>query len=93
MRQAFDSQTTDGNSTAVEHHGGETLFAISGTLDGATIHLEMSPDGGTTWIDVRSGSFTTEGASAVHVPARCQLRAAMSGAGAATSVNVWLGRG
>ena len=45
-------------------------FDIWGTFGGATVKLQQSPDFGTTWIDVASGSFTSNGFLAVDMPTR-----------------------
>jgi hypothetical protein len=45
--------------------GGIGTFVVSGTLAGATVALEMSLDGGTTWVPVDGMNAT--GATAVRV--------------------------
>jgi len=91
LTKVFDAETSDGNSDSVELYGADGVIALSGTWDGATIHVEMTPDGGTTWIDLAGASYTTDGCRVFTLPARCQVRLVLSGAGAATVLNGWVG--
>jgi len=73
---------------AVAWLGGTGVFTAWGTWNGATVTLNYSPDGGTTWI--ACGTFTTltaNGGGLFNLPAGVQLQAAISGAGGSTSLS------
>lgn len=57
----------------------EVGFAAYGTFGSGTCKLQGSPDGGTTWIDIASASFTANGYVVVKVPFP-RVRAVLSGA-------------
>ena len=65
----------------------QTVVAY-GTWDTATVQIQLSPDAGTTWIDISGASFTANGS--VNIAARRGLtyRAEVSSAGGSTSVTV-----
>ncbi len=57
-----------------------------GTWDGAAVTIEVSPDGGTTWIEIPSLSFTAD--SVYNIEARAShIRAVVAG-GTAPSLTV-----
>ena len=66
--------------TAVTWKGGKGVFTLySATIGGATVTLQWSPDGGTTWLAVDQGgttfvTFTAVGAGAFELPT-CPIRA------------------
>ena len=79
--------STNSNGTAVQTEGGTMTFAAWGTWDGATVTLQYSPDGGTTWIPVGSDTtLTANGAANFRVAAGMQIRCVVSGVGT-TSVS------
>jgi hypothetical protein len=98
----LDATDTTGSGTLVEevsqphvHVGfspGRYTLVAWGTWDGATVSLELSPDGGTTWIAITGASFTDDGAANIDTQAGLTYRGAVSGAGASTSVTLkaWL---
>ena len=65
--------------------GGRGVFVLkSGTIGGATVALQWSPDGGTTWLNVdRAGdtfvTFTAVGSAGGFELPPCQVRAAVTG--------------
>ena len=64
-----------------------TVYAY-GTWDGATATVELSPDGGTTWVD--SGiSLTADGMTNLEARGD-QIRAVLAGGGGSESVTVVL---
>lgn len=75
------SMLWDGSSRAA-------LF-IWGTWDGATAKLQVTPDKGTTWIDVDGTSLTANGGVRVELPPLA-VRVAISGAGASASLSATL---
>jgi hypothetical protein len=86
----FTAQTADGNSNAVNWAGGRGVFMAWGTFGGGTCKLQMSPDDGTTWINVdRTGdtfvTLTANGEGGFELP-KCKLRANLAGSTGA-SVN------
>lgn len=86
----FTAQATDANSSTVKWEGGRGVFIAWGTFGGGTCKLQMSPDDGTTWINVdRAGdtfvTFTANGEGGFELP-KCQLRANLAGSTGA-SVN------
>lgn len=91
----FSARTTDGNSNAIDWPGGRGVFAVFGTPNGATVKLQWSPDGGTTWLDVdRSGdtyvTLSAAGAGGFELPA-CKLRANQASSGGSTSLTATVG--
>ena len=91
--KVFTAQTANGQSTAYDWPGGIGQFIVEGTWNGATGKLQVSPDGGTTWVDVGSdvtltadniGNFELNGVS------NFQIRADLSSAGASTSLDCWM---
>lgn len=69
---------------AIEWAGGRGAFSVySGTFGGASVALQWSPDGGTTWlpVDASGDTYTTKtavGSGNFELPA-CQIRAAVTG--------------
>jgi hypothetical protein len=57
----------------------QTIVAY-GTWDTATVTIQLSPDGGTTWIDT-DASFTANGAKNITARAGLLYRAAVATAG------------
>jgi len=61
---------------------------VSGTFDGGTVTLEISPNGGTTWFQT-GVSLTAAGAQNVEFRANA-VRGVVSGGGASVSINMLL---
>ena len=83
---------TTGASRSVPDGGAEYTLVVWGTFDaGTTATLQMTPDNGTTWLDVPSASFTAAGILTFK-PAGFALRGVVSG-GTAPSINMRMFRG
>jgi L-fucose isomerase-like protein len=78
--------TADGNSAAFDLQGAFTVQA-SGTFGGATVALQVSLDGGTTYTAVDDGSFTAAKVINLDV-GKCKARLATSSASGTTAVAV-----
>ncbi len=90
--QAFTAVAANGQSTVYVWPGGVGQFSAAGTWDGATCKLQMSPDAGTTWIDVGSDvSKTADGIGNFEL-GPCQVRVDLSSVGT-TSINSWIAIG
>lgn len=60
--------TGAGQSTPVQN-GGDYMFAVAGTIGGATIALEMLGPDGASWINMgASATFTTNNMCVVSIP-------------------------
>jgi len=80
MIEFFAGQTADGQSGTKVWPGGKGSFVAYGTWGSGTIKLQLSPDGGTTWIDVTGVSLTANGHKDVPVMGPgLQFRADLSG--------------
>lgn len=75
----FSGQTSNAASSAVDWPGGTGTFAAWGTFGGGTCTLQLSPDDGTTWIDVPGASLAANGAVNFSL-GPCRLRASLAGA-------------
>ena len=82
-----------GNGTAYDlHTGGRTpkenirTVYCWGTFNGATVTVEVSPDGGATWFAVSGLSFTSQDAINMEVRAS-QVRGVVTG-GTSPSINM-----
>lgn len=68
------------------------IFTITcqGTWDGATVNVEHSIDGGTTWIADSELAFTENASKVSELSRNARVRGTMSSAGASSSVKVYL---
>lgn len=82
----FSARATDGTSTAFSVETSRGAVAITGTFGGATVSLEASIDGGTTFVSCTS--VTAAAIKAFQAMRRIFIRAVISGAGASTSITV-----
>lgn len=83
--------TANGASASVPWRGGIGSVAAWGNFGGGTVSLQMSPDNGTTWINVdRSGdtyvTYTANGQGDFQL-GLCLLRFNLAGA---TTPNIWV---
>jgi hypothetical protein len=83
--------TADGVTDPVSWHGGRGIATAWGNFGGGTATLQMSPDNGTTWINVdRPGdtyvTFTADGSGGFEL-GLCLLRFNLT---AATAPSVWV---
>jgi len=83
--------TANGSTTPIAANGAYTLSA-AGTFDSATVTMQASWDGGTTYHDLTDSSGTAFAATANQAEnidvAKCLFRATMSSAGGSSSVIV-----
>lgn len=87
--QVFTAKTANGNTANLYALGRHITVAVSGTFDGSTVKVQVSPDEGTTWIDTTT-SLTAAGVVEVTYGEGMLLRLNLSSAGAATSINAWV---
>ena len=84
---------TTGTQTVVDftsniYNGGKASVIAFGTWGGATITLQFSPDGGTTWYAVgTSTTFTANGWATFEIHGRVKIRASLTNAGT-TSLSI-----
>lgn len=83
--------TANGAAGPVRWSGGTGKVTVWGTLGGGTVTLQMSPDNGTTWLNVdRAGdtyvTFSAPGGGVFEL-GLCLIRFNLTGA---TSPNVWV---
>jgi hypothetical protein len=88
MKQLFTTQAVDGNSQQWDWPGGNGMIAAQGTWGSGTIQLQVTPDAGTTWINVSGISITADG-TVTFACAPGQVRLNLSGSGGA-SLNAWI---
>ena len=89
--QAVDGNSAELNTSNVKRGDGRYMFSAQGTWDGATVKLQYSLDGGTTFIDC--GAYTTltaNGGGIATIPHGAIVRADQSGSGASTDINAYL---
>lgn len=84
----FTVDTTDGDSPTYRWEGGGGLIAIYGTMGGATVSLQWSPDDGITWFEL--DSFTATGQANFNVPGGVPVKAVISSAGGGTIISAKL---
>ncbi len=93
MAQILTSATQNGDSSIVTRRQRATLI-ITGTWDTATATLKVSPDNGTTWVDVPDGAFTDDTVKIVDnetdPPNASTFKLTLSSVGASTSLSAWL---
>jgi len=90
MNALFSAQTANGNSSAITHRGGPLLIVLAGTWDTSTMTVQVSPDGGTTY--VAHTAKTADAVFAIDLPAKCLVRLNLASVGAGTSVSGWVGQ-
>ena len=91
MTQLFTAQTSDGQSATIDWPGGFGSFVVGGTFNGTTTKLQMTPDGGTTWIDVGIDvQKAVAGIGNFSLPV-CKLRADLADTTSpGPSINAWV---
>jgi hypothetical protein len=85
--ELLSGATADGSGDWFGVRQGELFFDVTGTLDGATVALEITRDGGSTVHEV--ASLSAVDINIVDLPT-CEVRATVSSAGASTDVTVRL---
>lgn len=79
------------NATSAEHITAcsETIIVVaSGTFGSGTVTLQVSPDGGTTWVTTGK-TLTADGSVFQDFPAGSRLRVALTGA-TGPDLDVWI---
>ena len=71
--------------STVFNWGGDGTVCVYGTWDGATVTIQVSPDG-STWIDLEDATFTDDIATNINLNDLWQIRANISSAGGSTSL-------
>ena len=73
----------------IQWGGGDGSLQVFGTFDGATVSIQASLDGGTTYSTLVNGDLTES--SIVNIAlVSCLIKAAISGAGGSTSISVYI---
>ena len=81
------------STSGLEWSGGNGLFFLSGTHNGATIAIEVKYPNSSTWVTLPSGSFTDLNltpARILGVPTGTFIRVTISSAGGSTSLSAML---
>jgi hypothetical protein len=78
-----------GESSSVQWYGGTGQIIVTGTFDSSTVSLQISPDDGSTWITISGSSVTAADCKNFDLNS-CDLRLAITSAGASTSINAWI---
>ena len=79
MKQLFTAQATNADSAEITWPGGAGILAAEGTWDSGTIKVQISPDGGTTFVDLTDISITADGTKTFIAPPG-QLKLNLAGA-------------
>lgn len=90
LDKVFTTASGNASTTAVNWGGGVGQFIATGTFDTCTVKMQMSPDDGTTWIDVGSDTTLTAEGIANFELGPCDIRANLSSVGGSTSVSAWM---
>lgn len=85
MTALLTTQTTDLASSAIDY-ASSTTIAVVGTLAGAVVVIEVSPDGGTTWVVAEV--LERLGVVTLTLSGTFKFRARLLSAAATTSVTV-----
>ena len=88
MANLILERTTDGDGTIVDIDGAHTV-ALYGTWDSATVTINISLDGGTTWIAYAAASTANAHVAVTIYGAKLKLTVASAGAG--TTLKGYLG--
>jgi hypothetical protein len=91
LEQVFDGVSSNGNSSALDWPGGIGQMIVSGTFGSGTVKLQVSPDDGTTWVDVGGDAEVTAAAVVNFSLNSCDIRLNLSGSSGA-SLDGWLTR-
>lgn len=81
------------STSGLEWAGGNGIFFLSGTHNGATIAIEVKYPSSSTWVTLPSGSFTDLNltpARILGIPRGAFIRVTISSAGGSTSLNAML---
>ena len=89
LKKVFNAITADADSASLDWPGGVGQMVVSGGFGGGTCKLQMSPDDGTTWVDVGGDSSVTAAAVVNFDLNGCDIRLSLSGSTAPT-LSGWL---
>tara|TARA_R100000005_G_C4913201_1_gene149921 strand:- start:303 stop:617 length:315 start_codon:yes stop_codon:yes gene_type:complete len=89
FNKVLDAVTTTTNSASINWMGGVGSIAAAGTWDSATVKLQVSPDDGTTWLDVGSASTLSDDGCANFEFPPCDLRLVLTVTGT-SSITAWI---
>ena len=78
----------DGAYPPFLYDGAPAMAQAVGTFDGATVRLEVSPDG-VNWSPIDEATYTANGATPMFMPSTT-MRWTCSGAGPGTNVKAYL---
>jgi hypothetical protein len=87
MERVTANVTENGDVTLGRWGGGLATFSATGTWNDASVQLEARFDPDAEWIEIDDAVLSDDGAMNVTT-APCELRVAVSGAGASTDVDV-----
>lgn len=89
ITRIFIARTTNGASGTFQSTGRFATLLTAGTFGGAAVAVEVSPDGGTTWITT---TLSVTGPSSTNFIAGNGLlyRLTVSGATGTTNLNAWV---
>ena len=90
MEKLFTAQTDNADSSTVVARGTELTVYAFGTFDTSTVKIQVSPDGGTTWIDKSDVSFTSADYQSLQLAAGVLIRGNLASVGGSSSVSLWL---
>ena len=89
MDKVFTAASANGQSSVYNWVGGIGQFIAQGTFDGATCKMQMSPDDGTTWVDVGTDVTLTAAGVGNFELGPCDIRADLSSVGT-SAVDCWM---
>lgn len=83
--------TANGNTNTFEWGGGVGYYASNGTWGSGTTSLQVSPDGGTTFISAGTdGNLTADGVVRFELPDKAVIRVNLSGATSPSlTITIW----
>jgi hypothetical protein len=84
----FLNATANASSGSFTLSGSRAWLTIGGTFASATVTIESSLTGGTTWSALTNGIFANPYNGPIQVPAGVLLRATIAGATGSTSLTV-----
>lgn len=94
MPTLFKNKTDDGDGTVVDWNGNDNPAGIQveGTWDGATVTLNGSYNGGTSYLSPANGTFTEDTITDIDI-ATGKVKATISNAGASTDLSCYISPG
>ncbi len=85
------AQLTDTSSAWTDVGGGSFHTTMTGTWGSATAKIQVSPDGGTTALDIAGASATANATFIVEITLGCVVRVVTAG-GANAAITTRMGR-